>query len=126
LPFAGHYEHFKSYQIVIGKIYELNKKRTIRANLAFGLGLTTIREPKNWVLNNVTPESRGYYTWDTEKYNTISLIINPKIEFPFTRFYGLTISPMLQINKNRTYFGIGIGQMIGLLKGRKNPKKVKV
>ena len=60
------------------------------------------------------------YTWNYKKYNTLSLIINPKIEFPFTRFYGLTISPMLQINKDRTYFGIGIGHMIGLLRKRKN------
>ena len=35
-------------------------------------------------------------------------------------------SPMIQINKSRTYFGIGIGigigigQMIGLLRERKN------
>ena len=60
------------------------------------------------------------YTWNYKTHNTLSLIINPKIEFPFTRFYGLTISPMLQINKDRTYVGIGIGQMIGLLRNRKN------
>ena len=59
------------------------------------------------------------YTWIYNKYNTVNLIINPKIEFPFTRYFGLTISPMLQINKDRTYFGIGIGQMIGLLRSRK-------
>ena len=120
LPLSGPYDHFKSYQISFGKIYELNKKGTIRANLSFGLGLTTIRDHKNWLLNDVTPTSRGYYTWDTEKHNKVSLIINPKIEFPFTRFYGLTISPMIQINKEGTYFGIGVGQMIGLLTERKN------
>ena len=48
------------------------------------------------------------------KKNRISLIINLKIEFPLTRFYGLTISPMIQINKSRTYFGIGIVYMFGL------------
>ena len=120
LPFTGPYDHFKSYQISFAKIYELNNKGTIRANFSFGLSMTTIREPKNWVLNDITTTSRGYYTWKIEKYNTVSLIINLKIEFPFTKIYGLTISPMIQINKNRTYFGIGIGQMIGLLRERKN------
>lgn len=106
-------------------MYELNKSKTIRANLSFGLGLTTIKESNNWVLNNATTTYEGYQSFDTVKYNTISLIINPKIEFPFTRFYGLTISPMLQINKDRTYISIGIGQMIGLLKERKtNQNKV--
>ena len=120
LPLSGPYDRFKSYQISFGKIYELNKKGTIRANLSFGLGLTTIIYHKNWLLNDVTPIYGGYYTWDTEKHNKVSLIINPKIEFPFTRFYGLTISPMIQINKEGTYFGIGVGQMIGLLTERKN------
>ncbi len=113
-------DQFKNYQIGLGKIYKLNKRGTIRVNLTLGLGYTTIREPENWqMINNVfivfIDEN---YTWDYKEYNTVSLIINPKIEFPVTRFYGLTISPMLQINKDRTYFGIGIGQMIGLL--RKN------
>ena len=47
------------------------------------------------------------------------MILNPKIEFPFSRFYGLTLSPLFQINKDRTYIGIGVGQMIGLLRKRK-------
>ena len=84
-----------------------NKKETIRENLSFGSGLTTMREPQNWVLN--TDACGTYYSWDNEKQNSVRLIINPKIEFPLTRFYGLTIAPMIQINKSSTYFGLGIG-----------------
>ncbi len=111
------YDQFENYQIGFGKIYNLNENGTIRTNLSFGLGYTTIREPENWELINDGFLTENY-TWNYKKYNTVSIVINPKIEFPLTRFYGLTISPMLQINKDRTYFGIGIGQMIGLL--RKN------
>ena len=60
------------------------------------------------------------YTYEYSKFNTVSLIISPKIEFPFSRIYGLTISPLIQINKDRTYLGVGIGQMMGLLRKRKN------
>ena len=116
---ANPYDQFENYQIVFGKIYNLNKRGTIRANLSLGLGYTTLREPENWELINDGFLTENY-TWNYKKHNTVSIIINPKIEFPFTRFYGLTISPMLQINKYRTYFGIGIGQMIGLLRKRKN------
>jgi hypothetical protein len=119
LGLANPYDQFENYQIGFGKIYNLNKSGTIRANLSLGLGYTTITEPENWQMINDAFLTVNY-TWNYEKYNTVSLIINPKIEFPFTRFYGLTISPMLQINKDRTYFGIGIGQMIGLLRKRKN------
>lgn len=112
------YDQFENYQIGFGKIYNLNKSGTIRANLSLGLGYTTIKEPENWQLIDDAFLTENY-TWNYNKYNTLSLIINPKIEFPFTRFYGLTISPMLQINNKRTYFGIGFGQMIGLLRKRK-------
>ena len=118
LNLADPYDQIENYQLLVGKIYSLNKKNTIRANVSLGLGYTTIREPGNW-----QPVNEGFltenYTYEYSKSNTVSLIINPKIEFPFTRFYGLTISPMLQINKDRTYFGVGIGQMIGLLRKRK-------
>jgi hypothetical protein len=46
----------------------------------------------------------------------MSLIINPKIEFPLTNFIGLSVSPMIQLNKDRTYYGIGFGTMLGKLK----------
>lgn len=112
---ANPHDQLENYQIGIGKIYKLNQEGTIRLNASIGLGYTIIREPENWerITNGFLAEN---YTWNYHKYNTVSLIINPKIEFPFTRFYGLTISPMVQLNKDRTYFGIGIGQMIGLLR----------
>ena len=116
---ANPYDQLENYQIGVGKIYKINQSGTIRLNASIGLGYTVIREPENWerIDNGFLAEN---YTWNYNKYNTVSLIINPKIEFPFTRFYGLTISPMVQINKDRTYFGIGMGQMIGLLRKRKN------
>jgi hypothetical protein len=119
---ANPYDQLENYHITFGLVYNLNKKKTIRANIAIGLGYTIIREPENWqkIEDSFLTEN---YTWDYHKYNTVSLIINPKIEFPFTRIYGLTFSPMLQINKDRTYFGIGIGQMIGILKKKDSSKK---
>ena len=45
--FLCYLDYFNSYQISFGKIYEFNKKGTIRENLSFGLGLTTIREHQN-------------------------------------------------------------------------------
>ena len=116
---ADPYDQLENYHVAFGKIYNLNKSGTIRANVSLGLGYTTIREPENWELINDAFLTENY-TWNYKKYNAVSIIINPKIEFPFTRFYGLTISPMCQISKDRSYFGIGIGQMIGLLRTRTN------
>lgn len=110
-------DYFNSFQVGFGKLYNIGKIENldengiVRANISFGLGITGLKERVNWRLNN-----NSYYISDEKKISTISLIINPKIEFPLKKFFGLTISPMLQINKYRTYFGIGIGQMIGLVR----------
>ncbi len=116
------YDHLLNYRIDFGKIYNLNPQETIRVNFSFGIGYTIIKEPNNWQFteSDAVINLAENYTYSYRSYSTLSFIINPKIEFPFTRFYGLTISPMIQINKDRTYFGIGIGQMIGLLRKKKN------
>uniref|UniRef100_UPI004047C471 hypothetical protein n=1 Tax=Flavobacterium sp. TaxID=239 RepID=UPI004047C471 len=115
---ANPYDQLENYQIGVGKIYKLNPRGTIRANISLGLGYTIIKEPENWIrINNGFLAEN--YTWNYNRYSTFSVILNPKIEFPFSRFYGLTLSPLVQINKDRTYIGIGVGQMIGLLRKRK-------
>lgn len=112
-------DQLETYSISLGKIVNLNKSKNIRANLMFGVGYTTITEPENWkkvegnILDGLVVDN---YTWDYGESHGISFIINPKIEFPFTRFWGLTVSPIVQFSKDRTYFGIGIGSMIGLLR----------
>ncbi|GET22093.1 hypothetical protein [Prolixibacter denitrificans] len=112
------HDQIENYQIAVGRICKLNETGTIRANLSIGVGYTIIKEPENWQKVEGTSLVAENYTWDYHRQNTVSLIINPQIEFPFTNIYGLTISPMLQLNKDRTYVGIGIGQMIGILRKR--------
>jgi hypothetical protein len=96
----------------------LNNKGTIRANVSIGLGYTYIKEPENWkfIENNTIINLAENYTYSFRSYDTISFLINPKIEFPLTSFFGLSISPMIQINKIRTYYGIGLGTILGKLK----------
>ena len=114
------YDIMETFQVGIGRVYILNNAGTIRVNMSIGVGYTTITEPYNWIptLGMLTTN----YNWEYKSHNTVSLIINPKIEFPFTRFYGLSASPMLMVNKSRIYVGFGIGQMIGLLKKSRPPQ----
>ena len=105
----------KGYQITIGVVSRLNKSETIRANFSVGMGYTTIKEPGNWQKRDRILFGENY-TWDYLENNRLSLILNPKIEFLRYRFFGLTISPMLQANKDTFYLGVGIGAMIGLLR----------
>ena len=109
-------DNFENYGASVGRIYKLNQSGTIRVNLSLGVGYSVITEPENWEkINNNLVHLQKNYSYDNVEHKAVSLIVNPKIEFPITRFFGFTISPMLQINKERTYFGIGIGTMIGLM-----------
>lgn len=112
----GPTDEFENFTISAGRIYNLNPRGTIRLNLTAGLGYAILTEPVNWQ----KIDDRGYleknYTYDYASRNTVSLSINPKLEFPFTRYFGLSLSPMLQITTDRVYYGVGIGSMIGLLR----------
>ncbi len=112
------YDHFLNYKVEIGRIYNLNKKGTIRANLAFGLGYTLIKEPENWQYsdNSSWINLTENYTYSYNRHQTISLVLSPKIEFPISKYFGFSVSPQMQFNKDRTYVGIGVGTMIGKLK----------
>ncbi len=109
------FDHFDTYHLSVGQIYKLDKSGAIRVNFSAGLGYTTIKEPENWEVNGDGIVGTNY-TWDYNEYNTISFIINPRIEYLYSRYFGLTLSPMLQINKDRINYGIGAGLMIGLLR----------
>lgn len=100
-----------------GSIFKLDQKGTIRINLLLGVGYAFITEPINWEKkkDSFLPIGANYF-FDYQKRNTVSITINPKIEFPIKRFFGLTVSPILQINKDSIFYGLGIGYMAGLLR----------
>lgn len=52
-----------------------------------------------------------------------NIIFNSEREFPFTRYYGFTLSPLIHINKDRNFYGIGIGHMAGLLRRKNLPNQ---
>ena len=110
-------DRFENFEATVGRIYKINRSGTIRANLSLGVGYTVYTEPENWKkINNKTVSVTKNYSYDDVEHQAVSLIVNPKIEFPITRYFGFTVSPMLQKSKDRTYFGIGLGSMIGILR----------
>ena len=115
LGLAEPHDELVSLRLGGGKIYKLNKSGSIRANLTAGVGYTMINEPDNWQRSGSDFFDENY-TYDRRKFNTVSLILNPKFEFPLISIYGLTVSPFAHLNKHRSSFGIGFGQMIGVLR----------
>jgi len=114
--FRAH-DRLGNYHLLVGRIYNLDKRKKIRTNIALGLGYLIVREPINWELKG---DRKQYYTYDYGRVNTMSIILNPKIEFLFTNSYGLYISPTLMISKDKTYIGLGVGQLFRIIKKYKH------
>ncbi|MCU0460380.1 MAG: hypothetical protein MUE37_14995, partial [Bacteroidales bacterium] len=98
-------DNFRSIHLDFGFIKKLNDAGTARMNLSVGLGFVSTKEPVNW------QKTDGFmtenYTWDYETDHSVSLVVNPKFEFPFSRYWGLSISPMLQVYDGGTFFVVG-------------------
>lgn len=116
--FAAPRDEMLGYQLLIGRVFVLNRYGTSRLNLSGGIGITTVNEPTNWGPRaswGLFPN----YNNNNEDKSAFSLIINPKFEFPFSQFFGFALSPMLQFNQHGVIVGIGFGMGTGLLRGEK-------
>ncbi|QDH80749.1 hypothetical protein FKX85_17570 [Echinicola soli] len=56
--------------------------------------------------------------WVYQNKRTPSLVINPKLEFPFSRYVGYSISGIAMINTEASFYGIGLKVMIGILRSK--------
>ncbi|MFV0591477.1 MAG: hypothetical protein ACK5M7_08835 [Draconibacterium sp.] len=111
-------ESMGNIQVLFGKIIRSQSGRTTRYNISGGLAYTMIDEPTNWQRANSSFLGPNY-TYDSKEYGTVSLILNPKIEFPFSRFVGVSLSSTILLNKDRAFFGLGFGIMGGYLRQKK-------
>lgn len=57
----------------------------------------------------------GNYTYDMEKKNMVSFIINSKLEIPLGQIFEFTVSLTAVFSSESAYYGIGVGFMIGLI-----------
>lgn len=110
-----------SVEFLAGRIVKPNPNGTTRWNLSGGLGYTRVTKYVNWTRVDGYSIGRNY-TYDTVDKGTVSLILSPKVEFPFTQIFGLTISLNLQVNTETVYVGVGFGAMLGLLRKADHPK----
>ncbi len=108
------YEQSDIFHFQAGRVFTLNKSKSIRINLMGGLAFTRIKDAFDF-----SPVDSAFltenYTYEFRKYNTISLVIAPRIEFA-TLLYGISLSPKFIYNKDVVYFGLSFNHMIGVLR----------
>ena len=108
-------ETMGSINAAVGKIYNLNAAKSLRLNTAVGIGYTQMKTLDHWQKDSDATLVKNY-TYDKVTKNVVSVIINPKLEIPLGRVVGFSVSPMAVINAKSSYYGIGIGYVIGRLK----------
>ncbi|MDX8340715.1 hypothetical protein SLH46_16075 [Draconibacterium sp. IB214405] len=105
------FENTENLHMMVGRIFDLNKKSSVRLVLQGGPGISTFREPEF----NLT-QSGDQYNFETQTSKKFSLVLNPKVELPLYSSLGCSVGPMVMVNSNQTYIGAGIGIMYGLIK----------
>ena len=107
-------ERLFNYRAGLGKIYKLNYKGTFRFHPQVGVGLSIVEHPINFERIDDAFLTQNY-NYDFRRYATLSLTLSPKFEIPIFPFYGLSISPIVIINKGKWHYGIGFGAISGKL-----------
>lgn len=111
-------DYYNDVFLLVGKVIPINRLSNRRLNVKVGLAYTEVN-----VVENFQPAPTSFlganYTYDIRHYNTISLLINPTLEYPFSQFIGVYVSPQISVNKEAVNVGVGIGLEVGLLRGKK-------
>ncbi|QIA07395.1 hypothetical protein [Draconibacterium halophilum] len=107
------FENTENLHMMVGRIFDLNQKRSIRIIVQGGPGISTFREPEFNLIR-----SGNQYNFETKTAKKLSLVLNPKIEIPLYSSVGCSVGPMLVVNSNQTYIGAGIGIMYGLIRNQ--------
>lgn len=107
-------ENLESFNLMLGRVFNLDSKKKVRIIVQGGPGFSTIREPVFGETNDSNLNEVNYSS-GFQKKRKLSLIINPKIEFPIAYIVGFSVGPMLIVNDERTFLGVGIGFMYGII-----------
>ncbi len=102
------FQNNENIHIMLGRVFSLNKKSSIRFLLQGGPALSTVRAPEYEI-------SGMQYDYQMKSSQKVSLVFNPKIELPLCCMIGFSVGPMIVINDTQQYIGAGIGLMYGIV-----------
>lgn len=109
------FDQWHQVYTTIGRIYPLNQKGTIRLNAQAGVSVSIRQAPQNFT--SINPSWVGpNYSWEEKTKTGVGFRLSPKVEFPFSRYYGLTLTPTVQWGNGHTFVGVGIGHIFGKIR----------
>ncbi len=109
-------DHLRSYLFTGG--YLLNtQNKNIRWCLTAGLAFSVFSHPTGWekINDNLFPLTENYSYTVSKSKAALGLIINPKLEWAFFKYFGISAGPYLILNAKSNSFGIEFNYLIGQL-----------
>ncbi|NME70857.1 hypothetical protein [Flammeovirga aprica] len=110
------------FQFLVGRTFILSKDKDVRANLMLGLSISEKQSPSNWVWVNQGAFLENYL-YEQESYWSAGLILKPKLEIPFSRFFGISFSPFLVLSQEVNY-GCTLDFNLGKVRNRNSKNMV--
>ncbi len=115
--------------ILLGRVRD-TKSKLIRFDLRAGINYGYITRPVKFRPYKSTTPSYGFlkfsspnYDYDMEKKWFVGIVINPTIDFTFTRFIGLSLGLRANINPQEIPLTVEVGFLIGNLRGKTRKSK---
>jgi hypothetical protein len=115
--FGGEYNatnEFRGFHFLVGKVF--SSEGSPRLNLSAGIGSTMTKKAVSSQLKTSSYFGWHYSSIEYQESQSLTFIFNPKIEFPFSEIFGISLTSHLMVNKDAFAFGFGIGFLLGALK----------
>ncbi len=94
--------------------------REVRYNLRGGLALGNVTTPVNFRKRYTYSYLFGSnYDYDQDTKNTAGVVLNPTIEFPFGRAFGLSVGLFSVISAEMSSFGVEGSMLIGRVRHKR-------
>lgn len=112
---------YTDVHVLVGRVLPLNIPGR-RLNLRAGLSYTDVTKAINFepIEKSILG---GNYSFDNHRFSTVSLVLNPTLEYPFSQVLGISVYGLCIVNKETVNVGVGFGIIYGFLRGPKRKSR---
>ena len=114
-------DQIDSYELLAGKVMQLDGDEKLRLQLKSGLAYSFITEPINWQKQSSFFGFAPNYTYEDSRKDLLSIVLNPSLEYALSRYFGIGLSAYAILNRETIAVGMGGSMMIGILRGKNKP-----
>lgn len=117
--------HLYTFGVLLGKVIE-SKSKLIRYDIRGGINFGRIERPINFRPNPPQVRSNPFipiiftssvkYSHEIERKTIVGIVLNPTIQFTFSKLIGLSLGVRSNINHQDITAGIEVGLMAGLIR----------